>query len=337
MVTRLWLAAALLALGAHPARAQDTPAPATPPSPLSATAPSSATTPSQVAEASADRARAHFQEGVSLSRAERWAEALAAFEQSAAIVERPSTLLNVATALQRLGRARECIAAVDRYLRATEITGDAEARARATALREAMVAALAQVSLAVLPADAQVSIDGRLEVLTADVPIELDPGRHAFVIEREGHLPARFQLELQPGQRVSRAVSLAERPAEPARLEVSTQVMGARIEIDGEVVGTDEVELELLPGPHIVRVAAAGWEPFERALRVEAGTRARIDAQLSRPGACQSVECEPAFWIVGGLVLAGAAAAAISLPFALASEQPPHGGTAGFHVDALRF
>jgi hypothetical protein len=70
---------------------------------------------------------------------------------------------------------------------------------------------------------------------------------------------------------------------------------------------------------------------------VEAGTRARIDAQLSRPGACQSVECEPAFWIVGGLVLAGAAAAAISLPFALASEQPPHGGTAGFHVDALRF
>ena len=27
----------------------------------------------------------------------------------------------------------------------------------------------------------------------------------------------------------------------------------------------------------------------------------------------------------------------LGLPFALASEQPPHGGTAGFHVDALRF
>jgi hypothetical protein len=300
-----------------------------------------APTPAEAESASAPdpqeaRARELFQQGVALSRTEQWAEALARFRASAAIVERPSTLLNIATALQRLGRARECIAAIDRYFLIAPET-DIEPRARAAALRTAMQESLARVALAVLPADAEVLVDGEPVDARYVGQLSLDPGTHAFLIQREGHLPARFTLDLAPGASTSRAVTLAARPAEPARLEVSTQVVGARIEVDGDVIGTDEIELELLPGAHVVRVVANGWEPFERTLRIEAGTRQRVVAQLSRPGACQSVECEPAFWIVTGLVVAGGAAAAIALPFVLASEGPAYGGTAGFTVDALRF
>lgn len=283
------------------------------------------------------RARMLFQEGVLLARQERWAEALAKFRESASLVERASTVLNIATALQRLGRPRECIAAVERYLAVSDPIADAEARERAVELRRAMQDAIARVVLAVLPVDAEILVNGVPSALAEDGSVELDPGMHAFVVQRDGYLPARFSVELAPGARISRSVTLAPRPAEPARLSVSTQVVGARIEVDGEVVGTDEVDLELMPGPHTVRVSREGWEPYQRALVIEAGTRARIDAQLSRPGTCRSVECEPAFWIVGGVLLAGAAAATVGIVFATATTAPPYGGTANFHVDALRF
>jgi hypothetical protein len=331
---------ALVALGiAGTARGQDAPveAPATAtPDPTTPAPQTPAAQTPEVADAAQARARDLFQEGVALTRTERWAEALARFRESAAIVERPSTLLNIATALQRLGRARECIAAVDRYFLIAPET-DAAPRAQAAALRAAMQQSLGHVSLAVLPEDAEVLVDGEPVDARYVRSLTLDPGSHAFLVQREGHLPARFTLELAPGASASRAVSLVARPAEPARLSVSTQVVGARIEVDGDVVGTDEADLELLPGAHVVRVVANGWDTFERSVSIEAGTRQRIDAQLSRPGACQSVECEPAFWIVGGLIVAGAAAAAIALPLALATEAPPYGGTANFHVDALRF
>lgn len=315
------------------ARAQDAPGPT---APVEAAPAAQVVAPTEAPDPAQTRARELFQEGVALSRTERWAEALGRFRASAAIVERPSTLLNIATALQRLGRARECIAAVDRYfLIAPE--SDTQPRAQAAALRDAMQQSLGHVSLAVLPEDAEVLVDGEPVDARYVGALSLDPGTHAFLVQRDGHLPARFTLELAPGASASRAITLAARPPEPARLEVSTQVVGARIEVDGDVVGTDEIELELLPGAHVVRVAATGWEPFERTLRIDAGTRQRVDAQLSRPGGCQSVECEPAFWIVGGVLLAGAAAAAIALPFTLATEAPPYGGTANFHVDALRF
>lgn len=329
-----WMSLACVLVLAHAPRtsAQDTP-----PTPPATTAPVRVADAPADADPNAARARELFQEGVAFSRSERWAEALASFQQSLALVERPSTVLNIATALQRLGRARECVAAVDRYLVISDPVADAESRARATTLRQAMTASLAYLSLALLPADAQVSINGNLAAIDAGTPLELDPGTYAFVVEREGYLTTRFTLDLSPGASTSRAVSLTQRPLDPAVLEVATQVVGARIQVDGDIVGTDEIEMEVVPGSHVVRVTADGWEPFERTLAIEAGTRGRVDAQLARPGTCQSLECEPAFWIVGGILLAGAAATAIALPIALATPEPPYGGTANFHIDALSF
>ena len=40
----------------------------------------------------------------------------------------------------------------------------------------------------------------------------------------------------------------------------------------------DRIELEVAPGPHAIRVSAEGWSTFDRALVIEAGTRARVDA-----------------------------------------------------------
>lgn len=318
---------------AQPAAAQEV-APPAGPTPAS----EQASAPAAAPPASPDEARARelFQQGVAFSRTEQWAEALARFRASAALVERPSTLLNIATALQGLGRARECIAAIDRYFLIAPET-DTEPRARAAALRTAMQESLARVALAILPADAEVLVDGEPVDAQHVGQLLLDPGTHAFIVQREGYLPSRFTLDLSPGGSASRAVSLSERPTQPARLAVTATIDGARIEVDGDVVGTDDVELEVLPGPHVVRVRAEGYVPFETSVSLGPGSTQRIDAVLSREGGCRSVECEPAFWIVTGILVAGGAATAIALPFALATEGPAYGGSANFTVDALRF
>ncbi|MEZ4339035.1 MAG: hypothetical protein R3B82_20650, partial [Sandaracinaceae bacterium] len=54
-----------------------------------------------------EEARARFAEGMAHAEHERWVEALEAFERSAALYDRVSTHINLASVLLRLGRLRE--------------------------------------------------------------------------------------------------------------------------------------------------------------------------------------------------------------------------------------
>lgn len=72
-----------------------------------------AATPSAETE---QQARALFQSGLAHSAVERWAEAAIAFEASAQLIARPSTLQNLVAALKRSGQNEAAIRAIDRYL-----------------------------------------------------------------------------------------------------------------------------------------------------------------------------------------------------------------------------
>lgn len=71
------------------------------------------TTPSVAAER---QARELFQTGLTHSSQERWTDAARAFEASAQVVARPSTLQNLVAALRRAGQNEAAIRAIDRYL-----------------------------------------------------------------------------------------------------------------------------------------------------------------------------------------------------------------------------
>ena len=160
-------------------------------------------------EATTLEARALFEEGVRLSRSERWLEALDAFRRSRERVERPRTLFNMAIALDRLGRLRESIAAIDRYLEISDATTDEADRREAARMRLACERRLVTLALRVTPEDASVEIDGDDVLGTGpERRFTWDPGDHVLVVRADGHTAFRESLSLPPGSLVDRTVSL---------------------------------------------------------------------------------------------------------------------------------
>ncbi|MCB9592507.1 MAG: PEGA domain-containing protein [Sandaracinaceae bacterium] len=275
-------------------------------------------------------ARAAFEEGRQHAAAERWAEALEDFERSFELFERPPTLFNIASVLVRLGRAREAIATIDRYVELTAASPDRRMLRDAQALREVAAQSLRTLELEVAPDDARVTVDG--DVAEGSGPrrsIVLDPGAHVLEITAPGHAPARNEL---PSDATTLAVTLDVLPGE---LELGSDVEGAELSVDGEPVGTTQATLTLAAGMHAVRVVAEAHEPFERQVQVQPGETIRVFAQLvpiiDEPGVLES----PLFWGIAGGVLA---VGVVVLVLALTIEGPvadPYGGTAQVVVQPL--
>jgi hypothetical protein len=175
-----------------------------------ATASAQDATPSAPSEATVLEARSLFDEGVRLSRAERWLEALDAFRRSSQLVERPRTYFNLAIALDRLGRSRESIAAIDRYLALSDPSADDADRREAARMRLASERRLATLVLHVSPADASLEIDGEpVSGEGADRHFTWDPGDHVVTVQAAGHEPFRETLALTPGAQLERVITLA--------------------------------------------------------------------------------------------------------------------------------
>jgi tetratricopeptide (TPR) repeat protein len=81
------------------------------------------------------QAKALFDQGIVASDEERWADAAVLFEQSRALLERPSTIFNLLGCLYRLGRYEESLQLVQRYLVISDPVADAARRQETEELR----------------------------------------------------------------------------------------------------------------------------------------------------------------------------------------------------------
>jgi len=144
-----------------------------------------------------EQARRLFHQGITLADQDRWAEALAAFQQSLGLVPRASTRFNLARALLRLGRLREAIEVFDAYLAEAQGAGEAARVAEATRLRAEAVAALSTLRLVGLPEEAEVSVDGALlPGRGAPRVLRVDPGvRRVEVRDAAGNVVEMAPVE----------------------------------------------------------------------------------------------------------------------------------------------
>lgn len=153
-----------------------------------------------------DDARRFFDEGVAMAREERWDEALAKFEASRAIRERPSTLFNIGTALLRLKRPVGAAATFTRFI---EIEAAEDRRDAARKLLDEAEASVVRASIALEPPEAMLTVDGR--AVAANGPVHrltLDPGTRTFEARADGYEPKREVLILEPGARIERTLAL---------------------------------------------------------------------------------------------------------------------------------
>jgi tetratricopeptide (TPR) repeat protein len=291
------------------------------------------------------RAREMFNRGADLVRAAQWGEALAAFEQSSRLHPHATTTFNMGA----------CERAMGRYTRARLTFSKAldEARANPAQLPEELATEtrgyleqidglLVRVSITLVPANAEVSVDGRpLQARTEFGPGTtmvaglLPPGRPApvpagsfeVVLSRRGYSDALVNRTFAAGARTQLRLELA---LLPATLHIDSVPPGAVVVLDGREVGPAPVDVVRHAGSYYVTVHARGYETYEAQVRVSAGEASNLRATLARERV--SIARKWWFWTGAAAVVAGG----VALTYALTrpEPQPPaySGGSTGWVV-----
>ncbi len=289
-----------------------------------------------------EQARALFETGVALSQEERWTEALDAFRRSRALVERPSTIFNIATALQRLGRAGDAIAAIDAFLAVADPVRDGAQVDQARALRAVLRESRAHVTVRLRPGTAELSVDARPVPAGDGEPdlriVELDPGEHVLEVAAPGYTARTLTVDLAPGAASEQEIALERIPVSPAELAIRASRDDARIVVDEEDVGVGHAEVEIATGRHLVRVEAPEHRPYQRIVVLAPAERLEIVAPLERTSGA-SIADEPAFWITLACIAAAGVGVGVGVGVAVATSgggaAPPYGGSTGVTISGL--
>lgn len=292
----------------------------------STTAPPTPATPTTTIDSTREEARAHFQRGVELIGAERWAEAITELRRAQELRVTPPVLFNLGLALRAVGRNREAMASFREFSRLSGAATNPELAARVDAYVQELSEGLARVVLLVEPPSATVQIDGA--AVRANESVEVDPGRHVIVAVSDGFASENRTIDVARG--TQNTVTLRMVPLVlSSRVVVRADPSNALVRIDGQNVGFGMVEETVRPGTHSLEVSAEGYYTFRRRFEALAGQNQTLRANLSNS---RGVVESPWFWVGMGALAAGGGVAAY---FLLQELAPPYQGTLGNVTDAL--
>ncbi len=151
-------------------------------------------------------AKALFEEGVRNAKAQRWSEALEAFERSSELVPRASTTFNIGTTLLRLSRYVEAVTQFEKYL---EQGASEQLRPRAESLLSQARASVVHLRIKLEPAEAKLWVDGReCPTKGGECSLVLDPGDVVVKGAAQGFLSLEKTLKISPGERLFEQVTL---------------------------------------------------------------------------------------------------------------------------------
>ncbi len=304
-----------------------------------------------------EEARRLFGVGVDAVRSFQWADALAAFEKSHAIVPNATTSLNIGVAERALGHYVRAKRALGRALDENRAGGGSVLSASSVADAEGYLkeidGLLARAKVTVKPQGAAIVVDGRplagdgsgyaagieppgagTTAPAGTFDLVLDPGNHVFLITRKGFSDAVVNRTFAPGSTLDLVLELDKLPA---TIKVSAEVEGAIVRVGRTDVGPAPVDVLRPAGTYPVTVSKEGFVSYETTLTVKAGEEAKIAAVL--PKKKLAVEEEWWFWVS----IAGAVGTAATITyFAVRPEPDPvpyDGGNTGWVVgpSAIRF
>jgi len=156
---------------------------------------------SEVSASAAAAARDLYEAGIEAAEAERFEEALEAFERSYELAPRAATLMNLGAVAERAGRL---VTALNAYRRFLATADERLLASRGDAAREAaarLTPELAHLSVVVVGLERQdeLRLDGApLERASLGLDLPVDPGPHAVTVERPVRAPDGAGLEDAP-------------------------------------------------------------------------------------------------------------------------------------------
>lgn len=168
----------------------------------------------------AAEARARYQEGLRSFQAGQWGAARAAFEDAYRLAPNALVLANIAECQQSEGRPDLALWTYRRFLAESELQAPERVRAEVRRTVQRLRSTVGEVTVAVEPEGAQVSVDGEaLASAPLPFPIALRPGEHAIEVRAEGRLPATRVVTVAAGQVSALAITLEREEPTPARRE----------------------------------------------------------------------------------------------------------------------
>ncbi len=141
-----------------------------------------------------------------------------------------------------------------------------------------LVSNVGRVQLTSKPSKARLIIDGKNFGFTPFIGT-LTIGVHRVRLEKPGVMPLEEVIEVASGKVFRKEFVL---PAAPGSMEVVTHPAGAKIRLDGRVVGTSPLTLRDLPaGKYTVSAELAGFSVEDKSVEVLPDAVARVDFALS--------------------------------------------------------
>ncbi len=248
----------------------------------------------------------------------RYAEALDAYNQSYEAYPDPRLFYN-------RGRAH---AAMSQYPEALEQLVAFKTKAPKRVLRKVpqldslIMEVRSKVSILRLKSDvggARVVLRDRVIGQTPLPPTKVNAGRAVLEVTADGRLPFKKSIELRGGRETTISVDLPPLDSR-ARLLVRSPIAGARVSVDGRVVGVVPAETQVDPGKHIISVTHADYSDAETTTFVKAGETKDLTIDLDKSSAITSKWW---FWTgVGVVVVAG-----VVTVVALNTEKDADSGT----------
>ena len=295
------------------------------------------------------RGREAFQRGVELSRAEQWADALAAFRDAAAARDHPRVEYDIAYCERSLGHYAAAIAALRVALLDPQ---DLEPQELETAKALLAVSERTVVALAVTldPSAATLAVDGlpivpdgadgiyrvSVEQPGPSAPVGrssfvlvLDPGPHVFHASRPGHEDVDIERSFLPAARDALDLRL---DLLPATVSVRSEPGPAFVSVGGREVGLTPIEIQRPAGIYRVEVASDHFDKYAATLSLQPGQRVQLTAKLNPER--DTIIRTWWFWSSVAAVVAGGAVLTYALTRPTPQPPPYESGSAGWLVHA---
>lgn len=240
------------------------------------------------------RAGAAYRRGLTLAKREQWGDALAAFEEAAALHDKSLVQYNIVYCQRALGRYVAARRAARRLLAAPGELAQSYLDDLRVFIAE-FDAIIVAVEVTITPHGAALTVDGRPPVRagavflggvsggdTAGPPpskftLEVDPGSHLFRAHRQGHRDVVAQRSYAPGERARLDLRLDEMPA---TIVVESSERDAIVRVNEREVGLAPIELQRPAGRYRLQVEKDTFEPYSAELQLEAGQRTELRAEM---------------------------------------------------------
>jgi len=228
-----------------------------------------------------ERARRHFDRGLTLYDDGDASGALKEFRAAFTLIQHPMVLYNIARVYADLGDPVQCVRTVEQA-RTLASGVDAQVKAELDALYRQQQPLIAQIIVKTNVSQAMVQVDGLDVGQGLAVKVELSPGDHVVSTVATGYLPKRIRLQANP--QTVREVPLSMEPIERAlaHLSITANVPEVAITVDGDPVGVTPfpASIAFAPGRHEVVAERAGYVTVKREVFLDPGASGTLQLEM---------------------------------------------------------